>query len=217
MQTKNTRDGGYNSDLRAEVEALSRRFNELEMFLRNYLEEANDEKIKSNRRLQDTLYNLDEENIPSLPGIIKISKEGYEMAGLIAEVNENGEVVAKASVIVEAINNQSSVKIKADVLDIDSQYVKVGDNINLDASGNISIGITDEAGKRLTQMTSTGINIEYWGNSANYGAGSIILTGSMGTTTIDTESVSSGFGFFTYLNGYKISFDENGYLKGVIE
>lgn len=331
MQTNDThnRDSRYNSDLRTEVEALSRKFNELEMLLRNYLEQANDEKIKSNRRLQDTLYNLDDDNVPGLTivrkktfkngesiaelnlfadetktelkaiakfqkdttdSIAKITqtatdqgakiefvaerttKTESDIEGLNGDIDTLNEGFARIAVSVDnnsaaitdlvtwkegtstnvaeierkvtnntaeinlraiksdvdtelaAISlrvdeqNKSIIKLEADILDIDvSEFVKVGDNITLDAYGNISVGITDEAGKRLTQMTSTGINIEYWGDSANYGAGSIILTGPMGTTTIDTESVSSGFGVFTYLNGYKISFDENGYLKGVIE
>jgi hypothetical protein len=86
MQTNDThnRDSRYNSDLRTEVEALSRKFNELEMLMRNYLEQANDEKIKSNRRLQDTLYNLDDDNVP---GLTIVRKKTFKNGESIAELN----------------------------------------------------------------------------------------------------------------------------------
>ena len=318
MQTKDThnRDSGYNSDLRTEVEALSRKFNELEMVLRNYLEEANDEKIKSNRRLQDTLFNLDEDNVPSLAFIRKKTFEnGQSIAAIQVEATEeyakiesltqwkgsitdnNGELkvvnslatfeqhvsdtyaksatltefkedttksiasieqaVTKDSakisllvstdsdgqnkveggVIVEAINNQSAVKIKADVLDIDvSNKVTIGDSIVINSGGSFSIAETigDDGEILRTSWGSGYLSFEESADSSReysaiYGPTgiSLKLNGYLGTTiesgriTTDyievVDSISTTIFYCDKINGYKISFDENGYLKGVKE
>lgn len=112
--------------LRQELEALKAEVKEL----RN-------QQIKKDRDMEDLIYNLDGDNIPQLEGIVK-------RVNLIV----SGDGTAKAEFLIEAINGSSTVKIKADVIDLDGKVINLttenvkieSDNFSVDTEGNMECG-----------------------------------------------------------------------------
>lgn len=88
------------------------------------LEAERVESARFRRMMEDTLYNLEEENMPTVSTRIR---EGEKSIGLLVE---DGHV--RGSVLVEAINGASAVTIDADKIDLDGKLIV--DSIN-NASG----------------------------------------------------------------------------------
>jgi len=97
------------------------------------LQSLKNEQVKLRRTLDDSLYNLDEDNFPSFSKTIKAVADNYENIALIhGEVDNQGATIsqivtstvvgetttytANASFIISAINGQSATKINADLI-----------------------------------------------------------------------------------------------------
>lgn len=80
--------------------------------LKKELKQLRDEQIKQRRDNNDIMYNLDEDNVPSLAGIVK-------RVDLIV----NGDGTANARFLIEAINGQSEATLSADVITLEGNSV----------------------------------------------------------------------------------------------
>lgn len=90
--------------------------------LKKEMQSLKDEQIKQRRDNKDMMYNLDSDNIPSLQGVVK-------SVNLIV----NGDGTVNAKLIIDAINGQSSAKLKADVIEIDGSSITLNGDTVIDA------------------------------------------------------------------------------------
>jgi hypothetical protein len=105
--------------------------------LKSEVKALRNQQIKKNRDMEDLLFNLDSDNVPTLDGVVK-------RVNLIV----GGDGTAKAEFIIEAINGSSEAKIKADVINLQgttfnltADNMKIeSDHFRVDADGNMECG-----------------------------------------------------------------------------
>lgn len=105
--------------------------------LKSEVKALRNQQIKKNRDMEDLLFNLDSDNVPTLDGVVK-------RVNLIV----GGDGTAKAEFIIEAINGSSEAKIKADVINLQgttfnltADNMKIeSDHFRVDSEGNMECG-----------------------------------------------------------------------------
>lgn len=105
--------------------------------LKSEVKALRNQQIKKNRDMEDLLFNLDSDNVPTLEGVV-------QRVNLIV----GGDGTAKAEFLIEAINGSSKVKIKADVIDLDGKVINLttenvkieSENFSVDTEGNMECG-----------------------------------------------------------------------------
>lgn len=155
----------------------------------------------------------------SLASVTAKANKNSAQIGLVVDVNNN----IKGSVIVEAINGQSSVKIDADILDIDvSDKVTIGDSIVIARSGSLTItdgvSIYGDWNEYKSEYLASGLVVTQsvasaHERSAGISPTSIYISDLNEFTSITSGGISTQNVYCDKINNYRVYF-ENGFLKG---
>ena len=105
------------------------RFEEQIAALRRELEEERAENARFRRIMEDLLYNLEEENMPTVSSRISASERGLSL------LVEDGTV--KGGVLIEAINGASAVTIDADRINLNGA-VSANGNFEIKKDGSVA-------------------------------------------------------------------------------
>lgn len=115
------------------------------------IERQRNESIKFRRTLEDLLYNLEPENMPQVAKVIEtyksetansmasveaIANDALARVGLVVEKDIYGRNAVRASVIVEAINDTSSVTIAANKINLNGA-VTANNNFKINTNGSV--------------------------------------------------------------------------------
>lgn len=181
------------------------------------LKAINDENIKQRRTLEDTLYNLDGDNIPSLTTIIKsISDNGAALASFKAEVSDTYATAEQLSQYQsDAATATAAVKTYADsTFATTTSLAQYQSGTNTTLAQIQQTASADEAKISLVVSTSSGQNtvnsagivaaINAAGSTVRINADKIINTG----TTMFLTAGDVGAGGQTVIDGGRITTGE---------